>query len=206
MRTLLALCAIAAPLFVPLVACSPYSPDLGEAPFLCGPEDQEQRCPDGYTCLMTADPPGVCVSPNGTIPPDANTNANCHDDKALEPNDTIGTAWITPVDGTKSFPLSSLSICPAGDTDTYSMMLTTPNQNLEITVEYEPGGAQLQAAILNSGGTPIANASPVTGMAGTIRAYTPNLPTGIYYAQVKGPNQGSVQTNNYKLNIVVTGP
>jgi hypothetical protein len=42
--------------------------------------------------------------------------------------------------------------------------------------------------------------------ANTKRAYTPNLPTGIYYVQVSGPAAGSLTTNNYKLNINVTGP
>ncbi len=83
-------------------------------------------------------------------------------------------------------------------------MMTTPNENLEMILEYEAGGADLQGAILNAGGTPIANATTTT--ANTKRAYTANLPTGIYYVQVLGPASGTLTTNNYKLNINVTGP
>lgn len=201
MRTLSFACLVAAS----LAACTPYDPDLGNAPFFCGPADQEQRCPEGYTCMPSAGSGGseVCVAPNGMIPVDGN-NTNCADDRSLEPNDSTATAWITPVDTTKSFPLSSLAICPAGDKDNYSIMMTTANQNLEVIVEWEAGGAELQAAILNSGGVAIANAT--TTVSNTKRAYTPNVPSGIYYAQVFGPNQGSLTTNNYKLSITVTGP
>lgn len=200
MRTLSLACLAAAS----LAACTPYDPDLGNAPFFCGPADQEQRCPEGYTCMPSASGgTEVCVAPNGMIPVDGN-NTNCADDRMLEPNDSTATAWITPVDTTKSFPLASLAICPSGDKDNYSIMMTTANQNLEVVVEWEAGGAELQAAILNSGGVAIANAT--TTVANTKRAYTPNVPSGIYYAQVFGPNQGSVTTNNYKLSINVTGP
>lgn len=189
-----------------LSACTPYSPDLGAAPFKCGPVEQSPRCPDGYTCIpgQGSNAPEVCIQNggDGTIP-DSGTSA-CDDDRSLEPNDTTATAWITPVDTTKSFPLSSLAICPAGDKDTYSLMITTMGENIEMLVEYEAGGADLQGAILNSGGIAIANATTTT--ANTKRAYVPNMATGIYYVQVSGPASGSLTTNNYKLNINVTGP
>lgn len=187
-------------------ACTPYSPDLGAAPFKCGPLEQSPRCPDGYTCIPQSgsNAPEVCIQNggDGTIPDSG--SSTCADDRTLEPNDTTATAWITPVDGTKMFPLSSLAICPAGDKDTYSVMMMTANENLEMLVEYEQGGADLQGAILNSGGIAIANATVTT--ANTKRAYTPNLPVGIYYIQVTGPASGTLTTNNYKLNINVTGP
>lgn len=199
--------SLASLLLAALAACSPYDPDLGNAPFFCGPPDQDPRCPEGFTCVpgQGSNTQEVCVSPNGQVPVDGG-NSNCADDRSLEPNDSTSTAWITPVDTTKTFPLSSLAICPAGDKDTYSVMMTTANQNLEMLVEYEASGAELQGSILNSGGVPIANASPASGAQNTKRAYTPNLPTGIYYVQVVGPNQGSLTTNNYKLTITVTGP
>lgn len=201
MRTLLLLSLTAA-----ASACTPYSPDLGAAPFKCGPVEQSPRCPDGYTCIpgQGSNAPEVCVENGGNgMIPDSNTGT-CADDRTLEPNDTTATAWITPVDSTKSFPLSALAICPAGDKDNYSLMITTMGENLEMIVEFEAGGAELQGAILNSGGIAIANATTTT--ANIKRAYTPNLPTGIYYVQVQGPAGGSLTTNNYKLNINVTGP
>jgi hypothetical protein len=205
MRTLSITVFLASTLAAAISACTPYDPDLGGAPFFCGPADAEKRCPDGYTCQPSAGSGGteVCLAPNGTVPVDGQ-NGSCADDRSLEPNDSTATAWITPVDTTKSFPLSSLAICPAGDKDNYSVMISIGTENLEMIVEWEPGGAELQGAILNSGGVAIANATAT--VANTKRAYTPNLPAGIYYVQVYGPNQGSLTTNNYKLNINVTGP
>jgi hypothetical protein len=204
MRTLILISTFTAAL---AAACTPYSPDLGAAPFNCGPVEQEQRCPEGYTCIPQGSAaPDVCLrnGGDGTIPDGGGGNGTCANDSSLEPNDSTSMAWITPVDTTKSFPLSALAICPAGDKDTYSVMMTVANQNLEMIVEYEAGGADLQGAILNSSGISIGNATATT--ANTRRAYTPNLPSGIYYVQVTGPSSGTVTTNNYKLNINVTGP
>jgi hypothetical protein len=81
---------------------------------------------------------------------------------------------------------------------------TTANQNLEVIVLYEDGGATLQTSVLNSNGIPIANASPKPNTPNTIRAYVPNLPaSSTFYVQVYGPTSGSVQTNNYKMTINV---
>ncbi len=197
---------------IPFAACTPYNPDLGVVPFLCGPADQDPRCPSGYECTsMTSTGSGsamitreVCMVPEGEIPVDGR-DANCADDRSLEPNDSKETAWVTPVDQTtQPFTLAQLSICPAGDKDNYSVMITTAMRNLEMIVEWEADGAELQAAIANSMGVPIANATAT--VANTKRAYTPNLNTGMYYVQVYGPPQGSLTTNNYKLTITASGP
>jgi hypothetical protein len=181
-------------------ACSPYDPDLGVAPFLCG--DAEPRCPDGYTCQPQGSTE-VCLAPGGSLP-DAG-KGNCADDSTLEPNDSIQMAFQTPVATQKNnLMFAGLAICPAGDKDNYSITITMANQNLEMIIEYDASGADLQGAILNSNGAPIANATPMSS--GVRRAYTPNLPVGTYYAQVYGPSSGTVQTNNYKLTVNVTGP
>ena len=186
-------------------ACSPYDPDLGPSPFICGPADQSPRCPDGYACVMQ-NMTEYCVQEGGSVPVDARP-ANCADDSQLEPNDTIQMAFQTPVATQKNnLTFAGLSICPAGDKDTYSITITTANQNLEMLIEYDDGGAELQGSLLNSGGVPIANAAAVSGVNRQKRAYTPNLPVGTYYAQVYGPNSGSQTTNNYKLTVNVTGP
>jgi hypothetical protein len=196
-------------LFLALVsavtACTPYDPDLGPSPFLCGPADQNPRCPDGYMCMMV-DTTEYCLASGGTVPVDGNS-LNCADDSQLEPNDSYTMSFQTPVATQKNNVIfAGLAICPAGDKDNYSVTITAANQNLEVLIEYDPAGADLQGSILNSGGTPIANASPVSGMPGQRRAYTPNLPTGTYHAAVFGPTMGGVTTNNYKLTINVTGP
>ncbi|MBV8760198.1 MAG: hypothetical protein JO257_23095 [Deltaproteobacteria bacterium] len=194
----LALCFLAA------AACSPYSPDLGAAPFLCG--SAAPVCPDGYSCNMGGGSGGVCTKNGGSGVPVDGTPSNCADDHTLEPNDSITMAWQTPVDTRKNFPLTMLAICPAGDKDTYSMAITVANENVEVLIDFDVSGAALQGAILNAGGTAIQNAMPITGSPGHIRAYVANLPVGTYYAQVFGPNSGTPATNNYNLTINVTGP
>ena len=194
--------------FFAAAACSPYSPDLGAAPFLCG--SGTPLCPDGYACQSPqggsgTGSDGVCVKTGGVVPPDSNPT-NCADDSSLEPNDSIAMAWVTPVDTRKNFPLSSLAICPGGDKDTFSMQITVANENVEVLIDFDTAGAALQGSILNSGGTAIAQAMPVTGSPGHMRAYVANLPVGTYYAQVFGPASGSVTTNNYNLTINITGP
>ena len=180
-------------------ACSPYDPELGNAPFLCG--SAEPRCPEGYTCQPNGSGE-VCLAPGGTVP-DAG-RGNCADDSTLEPNDSIQMAFQTPVATQKNnLMFAGLAICPAGDVDNYSITITMANQNLEMIIEYDASGADLQGSILNSGGTPIANAAMMTGVSGSRRAYTPNLPVGTYYAKVYGPTAG---TGNYKLTVNVTGP
>jgi hypothetical protein len=183
-------------------ACSPYDPDLGAAPFLCG--DSEPRCPEGYTC-QSGSGGDVCLAPGGALP-DAG-KGNCADDSTLEPNDSVQMAFQTPVATQKnSLMFAGLAICPAGDVDNYAITTTMANQNLEMIIEFDASGADLQGAILNSNGAPIANAATMTGTSGVKRAYTPNLPVGNYFAKVYGPSGGVVQTNNYKLTVNVTGP
>jgi hypothetical protein len=146
-----------------LAACSPYDPDLGESPFLCGPVEQSERCPDGYTCQMATNGAEYCLKMGGTVPVDGN-NLMCADDSSLEPNDMISQAFQTPVATQKmNLTFAGLAICPSGDKDNYSVTITQANQNLEVLIEYDAAaGADLQGSILNSGGTPIANASPTT--------------------------------------------
>lgn len=190
-------------------ACSPYAPDLGPAPFKCSGSGAP-LCPDGYSCMdpmggSGSDSNGTCVKLGGVVPPDSNP-IQCANDSTLEPNDTKDTAWLTPVDTRKSFPLTSLAICPAGDKDNYSMQITVAMENVEVLIDYDTAGAALQGAILNTGGTAVANAMPITGSAGHLRAYLANANVGTYYVQVFGPADGSVTTNNYNMTINITGP
>lgn len=183
--------------------CSLYAPDLPAEPFLCGMA--EPVCPDGFTCMDGGAGRMVCVKPNASVTDARIDSSACADDSPLEPNNDIQHAYQTPVDTQKkTIPYGGLSICPAGDKDTYQVTISTALENLEALVQYEPNGAVLQASILNSGGQPISNASPMG--TNTIRAYTPNLPISTYYIQVYGPAGGANLTNNYKLTITVTGP
>ena len=189
--------------FALIAACTPYDPNLGPAPFLCGPADQSQRCPEGYFC-MTVDTRDVCLSPNGTLPPDA-SEGSCNNDSPLEPNDTLETAYQTAVATQKlEQPFAGLAICPGTDKDNYAITITTQGQNLEFTVDWEPDGAKLQTSILSAGGIPIANGSPVGEL--QRKAMVAGLQPGVYYGQVYSDGSGAMKTNNYRMNIKVTGP
>ena len=162
----------------------------------------DQSCDVGLTCAG-----GTCMS--GPILVDAPTARDsaaadaafvCNDDSAYEDNDTVGTAYQTDVAAgllTRTFPL--LAICPAGDIDHFEVSITVASQDLELLVDYV-SLTPLQASILNSGGVPIANAAPVSGQP-RIRAFTPNLPVGIYFVRVYLP---STQSNNYSMTVTVT--
>ena len=210
MRIIGILFVISAAAVAMIDACSPYSPALGDSPFLCGTDPLSDAglgvCPEGYTCKLTGTGSAaarVCVAPMGTVPIDSNTSG-CADDSMLEPNNTYQTAYMTPVDVTKAtLTFSGLAICPAGDVDHYAITISGANKYLSVKVIYDEGGAILQAAILGSTGTALASAAPVTGQINTIRAYLATPPVGQYYAQVKGPTSGMPVTNNYKLIINV---
>ena len=128
----------------------------------------------------------------------------CADDSMIEKpdkNDTIQTAYQTPVATQRpDITFAGLAICPEGDKDLYAINTTVLGQNVEVTVSWD-SGLPLSGAILNSGGTSIANAT--SNGANSIKAYAANLPVGVYYAQGFA---GSTTKNNYKLSIKVTGP
>lgn len=193
-------------LFISLIAaCSPYDPDLGASPFLCGKE--EPKCPDGYTCNGTA-----CVNGSGggsgQVDAPKTSGFQCDDDSATEgpsKNDSTGTAWQTPVATNKTtFPLAGLAICPAGDKDNYSVTIVTEGQNLQADITYQDDGAPLQVIILNSSGSPISSSSPNGADMATTKV--PNLPTGTYYVQVAVAPGTTLVENNYKITFTVTGP
>lgn len=184
-----------------LGACSAYDTDLGPTPFLCGETDP--KCPDGYNCLddiTTGEQ--VCVVEGGDI----DSDFDCIDDSALEPNNAIDTATATPVDGMKTYEKGDLSICPAGDKDLFAISIGTQNENIELTVDFGSNGAQLVAAILNAGGIPIRTAAPVMGEPFRIQAIARNMPVGQYYAQIAASVSGAISLNNYSFTINVTGP
>ena len=168
------------------------------------PDDGELggACYPNGTCNVTLlCESGVCVSGHRDAGmSDGSTGDgsgfNCADDSALEPNDTIGTAFQTPVASQmSSLTLAGLAICPIGDKDLFTVSIVIANTGLTATLDYE-ATTGLQASILNSGGVAIANAS-ATGPK-QIRAAVPNLPVGTYYVQV----QASAQ-NNYMLRLAV---
>ncbi len=187
-----------------LAACSPYSPNLGPDPFLCGSADP--KCPDGYTCGGTnGSGSAVCVVKSSAMPDGPSLNGMCADDSQVEGstrNDTVATAYAFPSPLPQNpFKFTNLAICPMGDKDNYSLILMS-TQEIKADVTYDTWGSPLQGAILNSGGTPIKTMTPLSGQANTIEADAANLPAGMYYIQVFGPSS-SPGINNYSLTLTV---
>jgi hypothetical protein len=190
-------------------ACSPFSPSLGQTPFLCNP-DSEPKCPDGYSCTPIG-MQNVCVK-NGTVPPDApDPNRPCYPDMGIETangsnNDSLTTAYPTPVATTRNDADLAGAICPAGDLDYFSIQLTA-TQSIELTLTYQDWGAVLQGELENSGGGRLVQLSPMTGVERTMHAKVSGLTSAQYYVKVSGPNvMGMEGRNNYDLKIVVTTP
>lgn len=191
-NTLLIVC------FSSLLGACGYNPDLGGTPFLCGPEMQ---CPDGYTC--TADTMGVmaCHSNGGNIVDAAVTGFQCADDSILEgssKNDTIGTAYATPVASSKpDITFAGLAICPEGDKDTYKMDLSVVS-DIEVITTWE-SGLPVSVSILGAGGATLANGT--SSGEKSLKAFAANAPMGTYYAQAYA---SATVKNNYKISLKVT--
>ena len=184
---------------VAVTACSPYDPNLGDAPYLCA--TTEPACPSGYTCQTTQMPAPndrVCVSEGGMTP---DTMGSCADDSSLEGparNDTPQTAYQTPVDSQRlDLTLAGLAVCPAGDKDNYAVTVSAANamKAIEVIVSWD-SGQPLSMSILNAGGTSIGNGTANGDK--SLRACLPNMPMGTYYASVFAT--GSTK-NNYRLSV-----
>jgi hypothetical protein len=183
-----------------LAACSPYKPDLGDVPFLCG--DAEPVCPDGYVCM----PMGTqmrCVDIEGVMPDSGQMGFPCADDSSLEGttrNDTPMTAYQTPVDTQRlDLTLAGIALCPMGDKDHYAVTLSAANamKAIEVIVSWD-SGLPISMSLLNAGGTSIGNG--VANGDRSLRACAANLPAATYYGAVFAT--GSTQ-NNYRLSIKV---
>jgi hypothetical protein len=180
-----------------LAACSPFDPDLGPAPYICG--DVEPRCPSGYTCQAADDPSDpnakdTCVN-GDTIPDGGNTGFQCLED-TFGQNDTKEGAFVTPVAGQNQMFAALTSLCPAADQDHYQINVTTQSA-IRVSTSWESGNP-VSVSILNAGGTSIGNA--------TLKGDNENcvclkdLPTGLYFAKVFA---GAQVQNNYRVEIKV---
>ena len=183
-----------------LAACSPYNPDLGSSPFLCG--DTEPVCPEGYTCQDDGMGRQVCITTGGSLADAAPVGFQCADDSLLEgagKNDTIQTAYATPVATQRNdISFAGLAICPEGDKDNYLINVVTANSNLEVVTSWD-SGMPVSVSILNGGGTSINNGT--ANGENSLRAFAANLPIGTYYAQAYA---AATTKNNYRIQITVS--
>ncbi|MFT3692944.1 MAG: hypothetical protein QM831_07375 [Kofleriaceae bacterium] len=180
-------------------ACG-YSPDLGDAPFVCGTSDP--KCPDGYDCVPSGTT-NVCLKAGGEVP-DAGTG-QCANDSPLEPNNTYMAAYtinspFPVVNGAKTITFAGLAICPAGDIDTYKVTTEQNNQTLTATITYVTEETPLTVNLLTTNGTVSKMGSSTTaGMASVAE----NVATvGVVYVQVQPTTNGT--NGNYKLALTLT--
>lgn len=181
-----------------VAGCDAYDEDLGPAPFFCGEGDQ--RCPSGYQCAM--DPSSgdeVCIPDDDSI----DQNFDCADDSDQEPNDTLPMADEKPIDVTSAYSVDNRAICPAADRDNYAFMLSGASADADLTITFDADGAPLYAAIVNTGGVPIAEAATTAAEPTKLHALASNLPAGLYYVHVEAKPTGSRAVNNYELSLSV---
>lgn len=188
-----------------LAACTPFNPELGNAPYLCA--SQEPRCPESYLCLDDGAGTAVCVQPGGMAPdagPDGPPGGfECAPDGMLEPNNAIAEAYQTDVGiNSPSRAFGPISLCPEGDRDHYQINLTAANKGIEVITRWETG-MPVSCSILNQAGTPVNNCTAMgtnARRACAANLTTPGSPTGIFYAQVFSPMN---HRNNYKVEMRV---
>jgi hypothetical protein len=182
--------------FLVVVAGCPYKPDLDKEPFFCNTSAPE--CPHGYNCQPDEAGEMVCVQNGLEAIPDA-LPVNCADDATMEPNDTIQTAYATPLE----LPLihisySGLSICPATDIDSYKLDVAAAGHSIDVVQTYEPG-YPLSVSLFDLDGTKVADGAPSGDNIVTL--HYANTNSGAYYIQVLSPTS---HENNYRLEITTT--
>lgn len=168
--------------------CSPYDPDLGSRPFLCGPSDNQ--CPDGYQAVQSGGG-CVCTAPSG------GGGGGCEDQ--FEPNELTTTATSTPVgNGAGSVVFEDLAICPATDVDTFAFRTIANNTGAVATATFDPAAGSIAINIIGPTGSPVATGTTSGGSA----RVTANLPSaGNYFVQVVGAGGSGAP---YSLQIQLT--
>lgn len=172
-----------------------------------GVTDSDEMCEGfdlrGKTCLSEGFEAGTlaCTSACTLDTSDCSRDANpltCNDDSELEPNESIGDPTVIQ-DGV---PLVGLAICPASDQDVFIFSIGVSSGVTVVEVQYESDLGELEVEILNGTGGAIATGTPVMGDSNLLRAAIPNLPTGTYFARVRGAN--TAIENNYNIGIDFT--
>ena len=180
-----------------LAGCTPFSPDLGGAPYLCA--DVEPKCPDDYTCKDDGGGRMVCVSANGDVP-DASGSFQCspYDGPPLEPNDTKDQAYQTDVSPTQARRYGPLAICPTTDRDHFQINITTPNKGIEAIVSWD-SGSPVSVSILAASGSSLSDGKPMgekASRACVANATSPTQTTGSFYVVAY-----ATQLNNYTIDM-----
>lgn len=180
-----------------LGACG-YNPDLGGTPFLCAAA--EPKCPDGYECKADTGRQ-VCYSTSGTVVDAPMSGFQCADDSIFEgasKNDTIATAYATPVAGSKpEITFAPLAMCPEGDKDTFKMDVSVIS-DVEVITTWD-AGMPVSVSLLGANGATLVNGT--SNGEKSLKAFAANLAPGAYYAQAYA---SATTKNNYKISLKVT--
>lgn len=191
-----------------LIACNPYSPDLGVEPFKCG--DSEPRCPLDYTCVTYAGGQAICeLTDQSQLPdggtPDADPNqVDCNDDADIEPNDVLPQAFDTGIpDLRTTFSLVGLAICPETDIDLFKFQAAASGGNVTASVTYAPNRGELSLDVVNAAGSAIATGAPSDADPNVIEVTITGIAAGTYYARIKSAAGGR---NNYERIVITTTP
>jgi hypothetical protein len=190
--------------FAPLIAattalsCTPYDPDLGLEPFLCG--STEPRCPDGYSCVERVGAEKVCLRNDVVYDAGGDGNLQCSGD-TLEPNETIDDPTVVPIPAMGETHTVMAVVCPVADQDLYQLNVDSTGMNVRVEVNYLSSLGQLDVDLLNSTGIEIRPGTPTNGDLDKVRADFLNLAAGTYYGRV----QGMGMLNNYEVTFIVTG-
>jgi hypothetical protein len=188
-----------------IAACTPFDPNLGTTPFLCGP--QNPPCPSGFTC---EDQDGQMVCAGGKTSGSGSDAGGfkCADNGQFDPGPTIASAFQTPVgSGRAAITYGPVALCPGGSVQTYGVDITEEGQTLNATITYQADGDPLNVLLLNSSGATVATGT-ASSNPDTMTASVPAEPVGAAFVQVIGPaTPGSADgENNYLLGISVAGP
>ena len=175
---------------VAATGCTPYDPDLGAEPFLCGADDP--RCPDGYVCVTRV---GEQVCQRDEVVGDAGADGNllCSGD-TNEPNETIQSST------TVATQMASAVICPSSDVDVFRLEANATGMNVRVQLDYDATRGELVVDLLNSTGIPIRTAARVSNDPNKLRADFENVAQGSYYGRVRGTGF----LNNYNITLIVT--
>lgn len=146
-----------------------FNPDLGATPFLCAPEQDDKRCPDGYdcvgkVCVEQKDREDAAVTTGDAGPRDLQASKegpvfldgalvkpapNCAD-KSSEPNNTGATA--TALTGEGFIP--GWEICYPGDIDHYALSLDNGDR-LTFKIKFFHKKGDLDMALVDPDGSVI---------------------------------------------------
>lgn len=202
-------------LLVVLIACDPFEPVQGTEGAACYPNG---TCNDGLVCLSDlcvylADAGPIDAVPIG-VPDAAQPDAApqpfiCNDDGAIDDNNTLPTATLTPIpDIRNDYELVGLSICPDFDVDIFQFRADVTAPTVRVDIRYRPEYGDLLVELLDSGGLSVAS-GVITGPYPSDpelvqqQILLNDVPADTYYALVRAPP--GVE-NNYSIFMQVTEP